>query len=39
MLENVIQNKIGIMINVGVSIKIQRKHCVWEKDYLWNPVI
>ena len=37
--ENVIKSKTGIMINVGVSIKIQRKQCVCKKDYIWNPVI
>ena len=33
MVENVIQIKSGIMINVDVSVK---KHNIYEKDYIWN---
>ena len=34
MVENIIQIKSGITINVGVSVKV---HCVCEKDYIWSP--
>ena len=34
MVENVIQIKSGITINVGASVK---KHRACEKDYIWNP--
>ena len=37
MIENVIQIKRGITINVDVSVKIWKKHCVYEKDHIWNP--
>ena len=37
MVENEIQIKSGIMINVGKSAKIQEKHHLCEKDYIWNP--
>ena len=36
-IENVIQIKRGITINVDVSVKIWKKHCVYEKDHIWNP--
>ena len=29
--------KSGIKINVGRSAEIQKKHCVCEKYYIWNP--
>ena len=35
---NIIQIKSGITINVGASVKIKKKHCVCEKDYIWNSV-
>ena len=35
MVENVIQIKSGITINVGASVK--RKNCVCKKDYILNP--
>ena len=34
MVENIIQIKSGITINVGVSVKV---HCVCEKDYILSP--
>ena len=37
MVENVTQIKRGIKINVGTSVKIKKKHRVYEKDYIWNP--
>ena len=33
MIENVIEIKIAIMINVVTSAKIKKS----EKDYIWNP--
>ena len=36
MVENVTQIKRGIKINVGTSVKIKKKHRVYEKDYIWN---
>ena len=33
MVENVIQIKNGIMINVNVSVKTN----AWHKDFIWNP--
>ena len=36
MVGNVIQIKSGILINVRASVKIKKKHCVCEKDYIWN---
>ena len=35
--ENVIQIKRGIIINVNVSAKSKKKHPVCRKDYIWNP--
>ena len=37
MVENVIQIKSGITINVGASVKTKKKHRVCKKDYIWNP--
>ena len=37
MVENIIQIKSRITINVAASVKIQ-KHFVCEKDYISNPV-
>ena len=37
MVENAIQIKSGITINVGASVKIKKKHCVCKKDYILNP--
>ena len=34
--QNVIQIKSGITINVCASVKIE-KHCVHRKNYIWNP--
>ena len=36
MVENVIQIKSGMTVNVGASVKI-KLHRVCEKDYIWNP--
>ena len=35
-LSNITAIKGGIMINVGVSAKIQKKHA-YQKYYIWNP--
>ena len=35
--ENVIQIKRGIIINLNVSAKIKKKHPVCGKDDIWNP--
>ena len=35
-LANVTQIKGGIMINVGISTKIQKNH-EYQKNYVWNP--
>ena len=35
--ENVIQIKSVIAINVGASVKVQKKHRVFKKDYILNP--
>ena len=35
--ENVIQIKSVITINVGASVKVQKKHRVFKKDYILNP--
>ena len=35
MIENVIQIKSGIMINVNVNVEIWENN-VWEKGYIWN---
>ena len=37
MVENIIQIKIGIAINVGASAKIKEKHRVCQKYYILNP--
>ena len=39
MVENVIETKSGITINVGASVKMEKKHRVCEKDYIWNLAI
>ena len=36
--ENTIQIKSGITINVDASVKIKKKHCACEKDYIWYLV-
>ena len=36
MVENVTQIKSGIMINVGASVNILKKHRVCKKDNIWN---
>ena len=35
MVENAVQIKSGIMVNV--SVKIKKNHRVCKKDYIWNP--
>ena len=37
MLEKVIPINSGITVNVGVSVKIKKKHRVCKKCYIWNP--
>ena len=37
MVENVIQIKSGIMINVSHCECKHPKQQWWEKDYIWNP--
>ena len=37
MVKKVIQIKSGITINVSASVKIKKKHCEHEKNYIWNP--
>ena len=37
MVENLIQIKSGITINVDVNVKTLKKHRVCQKDYIWNP--
>ena len=39
MVENVIQIKGGIVINVSANVKFKTKHSVCEKDYNWNPAV
>ena len=39
MVENVIQIKGGIAINVSANVKFKTKHSVCEKDYNWNPAV
>ena len=39
MVENVIQIKGGIEINVSANVKFITKHSVCEKDYNWNPAV
>ena len=39
MVENVIETKSGITINVGASVKMEKKYRVCEKDYIWNLAI
>ena len=38
MVENVIQIKSGIMINVDVGVKICKNIMCTKKEYIWNPV-
>ena len=38
MVENVIQNKNGISINVDVSTKIQENNICAKNIYIWNPI-
>ena len=35
--KNIIHIKSGKRISVGSSVKIKKKHRVFEKDYIWNP--
>lgn len=37
--ENIIQNKIGIMISVNVSVKNGKKLRIWKQNDAWNPNI
>ena len=37
MVENAIQIKRGILINVDVSAEIQKNIMCAKKDYIWNP--
>ena len=37
MVANVLKIKGGIKICVDVSVKLQRKHQVYKKHYVWNP--
>ena len=37
MVENLIQIKRGIMINVGVSVKIRKNNMCAKKNDIWNP--
>ena len=37
--ENAIQIKRGILINVDASVKIENKHRMCEKVYIWIPAI
>ena len=37
MIENVIEIKSRIAINVGASIKNSKKYRVCKKDNIWNP--
>ena len=36
MVENVIQIKCGIEVNVVATVKVKKKHRVCEKDFIWN---
>ena len=37
MVENDIQSKSGITLNVDVSVKIRKNIMCAKKDYIWNP--